>query len=210
LLANARRAIKVALLTFCISLIISLLAQFSLALWLSVAILFLVVLTGIFFDIIGTAVTAADESPFHAMAADKVHGSRQAIYLIRHADKVANFCNDVVGDIAGTLSGAMIAAIIIQIIRHNVHPAETIIGSAAVAFIAALTVGGKAFGKSFAIREADQIVSAVGRLLSFISFFDLGTQKARNNRKNASRKAKKSTNGRITANHSKPRRSKKA
>ena len=68
----------------------------------------IVIITGIIFDIIGTAVTAATEAPFHAMGADRVKGSKQAIYLIRHAAKVANFCNDVVGILPERLVGRLL------------------------------------------------------------------------------------------------------
>ena len=60
---------------------------------------------GIVFDIIGVAVTAADERPFHSMAAHKTPGAREALGLIRRANKVSSFCNDVVGDICGIISG---------------------------------------------------------------------------------------------------------
>ena len=66
------------------------------------------ILLGIVFDIIGVAVTAADEKPFHSMAARKMPGAREAIGLIRKADKVSSFCNDVVGDICGIISGSKI------------------------------------------------------------------------------------------------------
>ena len=60
---------------------------------------------------IGVAVAAADEKPLHAMGADRVHGSRQAIWLVRRAGRVANICNDVVGDVSGTISGAITASL---------------------------------------------------------------------------------------------------
>ena len=55
------------------------------------------ILLGIVFDIIGVAVTAADERPFHSMAAHRTPGAREALGLIRKANKVSSFCNDVVG-----------------------------------------------------------------------------------------------------------------
>ena len=55
---------------------------------------------------IGVAVTAADEKPFHSMSAQKVRGARVAITLKRNADKVGSFCNDVIGDICGIISGS--------------------------------------------------------------------------------------------------------
>ena len=66
---------------------------------LSFVILICIVLTGILFDIIGVAVTAADEVPFHAMASRKVPEAEDALRLIRNAGRVSSFCNDVIGDI---------------------------------------------------------------------------------------------------------------
>lgn len=54
---------------------------------LSFLILICIVLTGILFDIIGVAVTAADEVPFHAMASRKVPEAEDALRLIRKAGK---------------------------------------------------------------------------------------------------------------------------
>ena len=51
---------------------------------------------GIFFDIVGVAVTVADENEFHAKATKKVKGSKDSIKLIRNAPKVANICADVI------------------------------------------------------------------------------------------------------------------
>ncbi|HEY8463472.1 MAG TPA: hypothetical protein VIM29_05525 [Bacillota bacterium] len=177
-------AFRIAGTTFTISLVISYLSGFNLGLTLSLIILALVVLVGIIFDVVGTAVTAAEEKPFHAMGADKVHGSREAIYLIRHADLVANFCNDVVGDIAGTISGALAAAIVLQL-AQNGWPVNELINAAVIALIAACTVGGKALGKSYAINQANQIVFYVGKLLSWLKLVDADLKKAkRKNRSN--------------------------
>jgi CBS domain containing-hemolysin-like protein len=176
--------------TFVISLIISYLSGFSLELWLSLTILFLVILVGVIFDIIGTAVTAAAEMPLHAMAADKVPGSREAIYLIRQADRVANFCNDVVGDISGTVSGGIAAGIVIQVISQH-HPALDLINAASIALIAAMTVGGKSFGKSYAIHQANAIVFFVGKVLFFTKVVKIDLKKNRRKNRSNSRKAKK-------------------
>ena len=69
-------------------------------------ILLLFIALGILFDIIGVAVTAANPKPFNSMAAHRVKGAKEALYLIRNAEKVASFCNDVVGDICGIVSGS--------------------------------------------------------------------------------------------------------
>ena len=62
-------------------------------------ILLIIVMVGIIFDIIGVAVTSADEKPFHSMAARKVPGAKESIKLLRNAERVSSICNDVVGDI---------------------------------------------------------------------------------------------------------------
>ena len=75
---------------------------------LSFVVLICIVLTGILFDIIGVAVTAADEVPFHAMASRKVPEAEDALRLIRNAGRVSSFCNDVIGDICGVISGSTV------------------------------------------------------------------------------------------------------
>lgn len=193
---NLAHAAKIALLTFVISLVISFLFEFSLDIWISLVILGTVILTGILFDLVGTAVTAAVEAPFHAMAADKVAGSKEAIYLIRHADQVANFCNDVVGDIAGTISGAIVASIILQISKGKVNGIQDLLSAAGIALSAACTVGGKSLGKSFAMKRANDIIFHVGKFLSWVKIFDFDVKKGKHKNKPGSRKVKRK-NGKI-------------
>lgn len=136
---------------------------------LSFSFLLLVIITGIIFDMIGVATAVAHEKPFHAKAAKKLKGAGQAIMIIRHADKVATFCNDVVGDICGTVSGALGAAIIFQIVAGEVYlnKYESLLSMAMAGLVAAITVGGKAAGKRTAMQDSQQIVFAVGRALSW-------------------------------------------
>ena len=94
-------------------------AQVWTAFWVSVLVLLVVVFFGILFDIIGTATTAASEKPFHAMASDRVPGAKKGVELVRTADRVANFCNDVVGDICGTVSGSIGAALVITFVTNH-------------------------------------------------------------------------------------------
>lgn len=129
-------------------------------------ILFLIVSVGIFFDLLGIAVTAANEVPFHSMAASNVKGSKESIQIIRNAGSVANFCNDVVGDIAGIISGSAAAAIIIKLAiqdRFWLSISEILLSG----LIAAITVGGKAIAKEIAMRNANFIVFQIGRFLNF-------------------------------------------
>lgn len=127
-----------------------------------------IVLTGIIFDIIGIAVTAADETPFHAMASRKMYGARQSIKLIRNANKVSSFCNDVIGDICGVISGTASMLIVVRISQQMDMLKATIIGLVISGMIASLTVGGKAVGKTFAISNSNYIVYKVSVIIQFI------------------------------------------
>ena len=128
-------------------------------------ILLAIVLIGILFDIIGVAVTSADEKPFHSMAARKVPGAQDAIRLLRKAERVSSICNDVVGDICGVVSGAASATIASQVIASGNFSWPQLITLGMSAIVAGLTVGGKAVGKTFAINSCTSIVHAVGRVL---------------------------------------------
>lgn len=189
--ANLSRSLKIALFSFTISLTISILSGSTLGFWLSLLVLLLVILTGIIFDLIGTAVTAATEAPFHAMAADKIEGAKQAIYLVRAADRVANICNDVVGDIAGTLSGALVAEIVFNFAKFLQLFDEDLLSSVGVALIAGLTVGGKALGKSYAIKNANQIIFTVGKLMALLKIDPSKAKKDKAKGKGKLRKARR-------------------
>ena len=122
----------------------------------------------VFFDIIGIAATAASEAPHHARASNRVKGARQAVYLVRHADLVANLANDVVGDVTGTLSGVLAAAIVLDIIHFYPYlgTVEIWVTTVILALVASITVTSKAIGKSFAIQEANEIMAWVGSIIA--------------------------------------------
>lgn len=128
-------------------------------------ILLLIILVGIIFDIIGMAVASADEKPFHAMAARKVPGAREAISLLRNAERVSSICNDVVGDICGVVSGSASATIAAQILTNFDFSWPQVVSLLMSALVAGLTVGGKAIGKSFAVNSCTAIVHTVGRVI---------------------------------------------
>jgi len=124
------------------------------------------VLIGVVFDMIGIASAAAEETPFHAMAAEKVAGARHAIQIVRNADRFSSFCNDVIGDIVGVVSGTATAVVVIKMvasagIENTVY--HTVISIVFSAVVSALMVGGKALGKSFAIHNANRVVFLIGK-----------------------------------------------
>ncbi|GAE91254.1 membrane spanning protein [Gracilibacillus boraciitolerans JCM 21714] len=168
-------SLSIAVITFVLAAIFSIVSSSILSGVLPIIglfIVFIIVLIGVFFDMLGIAATAADEVPFHAMAAEKVSGSKQAILIIRNADRFASFCNDVIGDISGIISGTASAIVVLQIATgFGYEDGTTFHITLAViltSLVAAITVGGKAFGKFIAIRSSTKIIFMVGKIIAFL------------------------------------------
>ncbi len=132
---------------------------------LSLIILLIVVFIGVIFDTIGTSAAAAKLSPLNAKAARKVPGARKGVELVKNADRVANFCNDVIGDITGIISGGLAAVIVFNLANYT-NEFELYLRIIMTAIVAALTVGGKAWGKYAALRWSTEIMIKVGLLLT--------------------------------------------
>lgn len=165
--------VQVLLMSMSLSAVMSFLSDEALdgaGLPLAFAVLAVFILLGIVFDIIGVAVTAADERPFHSMAARKTPGARQAIALIRRANKVSSFCNDVVGDICGIVSGSTAAVIVVEL-QRDLSTTSILISIAVTALISGITIGGKALGKTVAINECTGVVYRVARLMHTLHLY---------------------------------------
>lgn len=131
----------------------------------SFVILVLFIVLGIVFDIIGVAATSAVEAPFHSMASHGERGAAEAIRLIRNADKVSSICNDVIGDICGVMSGATSAVIVAKLALGfgiRTLPLQILISGLVAGFI----VGGKAVGKTAALKNNVRILLAVGKVIN--------------------------------------------
>ena len=150
-------------------------------------ILLLIILIGITFDILGTAVTAACESPLHAKAAKRVLGAQQGIMLIRNADRVANIANDVIGDIAGTVSGALGISIVARIALQYPGWDAIILNILITASVASLTVSGKALGKKIALSKCNKIIFFVGKVMANVERL-MGRDPYRKNRRSTNNK----------------------
>jgi CBS domain containing-hemolysin-like protein len=165
---KARWVYRVFLLAFVLSVFFSFISETLMDrfnIFISIFVLLVIIAIGIIFDIIGIAVTSASETPFHAMAADKVPGGKEAVKLIRNADIVSNFCNDVVGDICGILSGAAGAAIVLKALALAKHINETALSILMAGIISTLTIGGKAIGKGIAINNSKKVVHNVALVI---------------------------------------------
>ncbi|MBO5914142.1 MAG: hypothetical protein J6Q72_02240 [Clostridia bacterium] len=136
-----------------------------LSLAVSALVLIAIISLGILFDIIGLAVTTADISPFNSMAARRLKTGQKAVWLINNAEKVSSFCNDIVGDIAGVVSGATGAGIALKLFSEMDADIAFLLTLALTSLISAFTVGGKALGKSVAMKHNIKIVKSVAMLL---------------------------------------------
>lgn len=156
---------------FCWTFLISVLVGFAssiaterMEIGFALLVLIFIIAVGILFDMIGIAVTTAEETPFHALAAKKVKSAEVAVNLIRNAEKASNFCNDVIGDIAGVVSGTTSAVIVAHLFAAG-SDAEFYMGIVMTGVIASVTVGGKAIGKGIAMRHSNQIVYLASNVL---------------------------------------------
>jgi CBS domain containing-hemolysin-like protein len=123
------------------------------------------ILIGIIFDIIGTAVLTGNEATFHAKSAKKIKGSKEGVYLIKNSNRVSSICNDVIGDICGIVSGSVCAMLSIKVsINLNISVVLTTLVISSI--ISSLTVGGKAIGKKYAIKNSDNIIFVTAKILS--------------------------------------------
>lgn len=157
--------------TFILALLIGFIAHYTLneiqSLAISFLILIIVIVMGILFDLVGTAAAAADIAPLNAKAARKVAGAKRGVYLVKNAEKVANFCNDVAGDISGIMSGTLAALIVIKIVVNIQHSqADFYMNILLTALVAAVTVGGKAWGKILAINHSTEVILVAGLIIT--------------------------------------------
>ncbi len=167
-----RWAIMVTFWTFLVAFVFALTMRFILhgiqSIIISFLLLLFIIFIGVLFDTIGTAVTAANETPFHSKASKKVYGAQKGIYLVRYADQVANFCNDMIGDISGVVSGVVGAVIIFNLVLARPELSEIYLSIVLTAVVAALTVGGKALGKYLAISRPTEVVLLFAQVLTTI------------------------------------------
>lgn len=165
--------LKILVLAVALSLGFSLLSEYVMgATGIVIAIIVIIVFVAlaIITDMIGVAVTACSKEPFMAMCSKKVRGAKEGLMLIRNADKVASLCNDVIGDVCGILSGAAGASIVARItVDFQNANLSILVASLITAFIAGVTIFGKALGKRTAMDNCNSVVLKVGKFLSLFT-----------------------------------------
>ncbi|MBP1969704.1 CBS domain containing-hemolysin-like protein [Virgibacillus natechei] len=170
-----RFSLTIAVITFVLAAIFSIISSSILngVIWsIGLTVVLIIVLIGIVFDMVGIAATAANETPFHAMAAEKVNGAKEAVAITRNADRFASFCNDVIGDISGIISGTATAIVVLQIANllggGEGSTIQIVLSVVLTSLVAAITVGGKAVGKTIAINSSTSIIFFSGKVIAFL------------------------------------------
>lgn len=158
------RVLHVAIVTFIIGIIMTFVSKIilgSVGLILGLFVLLIIISINVFFDVIGTAATAVTERPLNAMASRKVYGAKQALRVARSADRVASFCNDIIGDMTGTVSGAIGAAIALKIVLYATGSSagETAVSTIILGLIGAVTVGVRHGEKTLPLRKRSRLFS---------------------------------------------------
>ncbi len=168
---NARWVLTITVISFALSVAMSYLSNEALAsagTVLSFVVLLFFIALGIVFDMIGVAATSATEKEFHSMAAHRVRGAREAVWMTRNAEKVSSICNDVVGDICGIMSGATGALIVARVTAGLGGVRVLLVSLLITGLISALTIGGKAAGKGVAVLCSSRVLAICGRVLSVL------------------------------------------
>jgi hypothetical protein len=182
-LVNWKWVITAFLSSHVISIILSLLSSEVLSvvhIIAAVLILLAFVFLGIIFDIIGLAVATANEKPFNSMAAQRINAGKTGLALIRKADQVSSFCNDVIGDICGVVSGSAAATVAIRL-AQTMGIESLWVNLLLCGLVSAITVGGKAIGKAIGLNYSIEVVTLVAK---FIAVFSHNSKKNKNKAKN--------------------------
>ena len=130
-----------------------------------VIVLLSIIIFGGVVGMIGTAAVSADETPFHSMASRKVNGSEEALFILKHRDKVSNFCWDIIGGVCGIVIGSSSAFLSVRLVEYLNEFHATAITLAVMGAVAAISVGGNAVMTTYAVDRANDIIFSVARII---------------------------------------------
>lgn len=161
--------ISVLFFSFALTVLFSFLTEISVKdspVYVCVIVLFVLLVLNICCDLLANAIISCSPEAFHAMASNKIKGAKRAVTFCRNASKLSSVFADVIGDICGIVSGAAGTALVVHVALSG-GTVQLIASIAVSAVIGALTVGGKAIFKHFAIKYNKQIVFGFARFTTF-------------------------------------------
>ena len=161
--------ISVFILSFALTVVFSFLTEIAIKdspSFVCIIVLIVLLVLNIGCDVLANAIISCKQEAFHAMASNKIRGAKRAVAFCRNASKLGSIFADVIGDICGIVSGAAGAALVIHIAMAGTT-GELIASIGISAAIGALTVGGKAIFKHFAMKFNKQIVFGFAKFTTF-------------------------------------------
>jgi len=161
--------ISVFFLSFALTVLFSFLTEVSVKdspSYVCVIVLLVLLVLNIGCDVLANAIMSISPEAFHAMASNKIKGAKRAVSFCRNATKLSSIFADVIGDICGIVSGAAGAALVVHVAVAGTT-GELIASIGISAAIGALTVGGKAIFKHFAVKFNKQIVFGFAKFTTF-------------------------------------------
>jgi len=162
--------ITVLFLSFALTVLFSFITEVSVkgsAIYVCVIVLLVLLIINISCDVLANAIISCSPEAFHAMASKKIKGAKRAVTFCRNATKLSSIFADVIGDICGIVSGAAGTALALGIAVGGGNTWEIVASILVSAVIGALTVGGKAIFKHFAIKYNKQIVFGFAKFTTF-------------------------------------------
>ena len=132
-----------------------------------IVVLLVLLILNISCDVLANAIIACKPEAFLSMASNRIRGARRAVFFCRNASKLGSIFADVIGDICGIVSGAAGAALATILAVSGDSYVKIIAAILVSAVIGALTVGGKAIFKHFAIKYSKNIVFGFAKFTTF-------------------------------------------
>lgn len=157
--------LSVLLMSFILTTVFSLLTEIAIKgspAYICVIVLLVLLVLNIGCDILANAIVSCKPDDYHAMASKKIKGAKRAVKFCKNAEKLSSIFADVIGDICGIVSGAAGTALVAYFAVYG-NLASLIASIVISAIIGALTVGGKALCKPFAIKYNKKIVFAFAK-----------------------------------------------
>ena len=131
--------------------------------------MFLIVLS-IIFDGIAVAVTSADKASFTKFVkGDTNKFYKIGCFLIDNQEIVANICADVIGDIFSIISGSCSVSIVLELLKFYPSISEQLLTIILSSIVAGVTVGGKAFMKSIAIKNSNSYILFTSKIIAIFT-----------------------------------------
>lgn len=151
--------VSVLFLSFALTVIFSFLTELAIQgspAYVCIIVLIVLLVINIGCDMLANAIVSCLPEAFHAMASNKIKGAKRAVNFCKNQTKLSSIFADVIGDICGIVSGAAGTALVVHFALEG-SMQELILSILVSALIGALTVGGKALCKHFAVKYNKQI-----------------------------------------------------